>query len=272
MRNINCLSANRIIRFTQKICNLIPVFLFFHKLAFGAPLIPLEIQDPGVNSTNYAKAQKMLMKSVEAAGGIEIIRTIDNFSIKTRNILEQPQTKTELIVTEIAWLPDKTKQIMKLPAGERIQVLHGDSGWKQVGKKISDLTQAETREMKKGLFRDTINLFKKSDNKELTIQYFGEEIIGEKTNFVLKINDNSGEFFNLYIDSETFLIAKKSYHGSSEVGLATLEEIYSDYREVDGIKIPFKTIVRANGRRFIDSEVIEAKFNLKLDEGFFYKK
>ena len=251
------------------------LFPFIFKMngeAFAGHSVINESQDAKSDSANSTKAQKILMKAVEAAGGLESIKKIENFSIKTRNFITQTQTKTELIVTEIAQLPDKTKQIMKLPKGERIQVLDGNAGWKQIGPNVSDLSPAEIREMKKGLFRDTINIFKKSDSGKLELQYLSEETIAGKTNHVLQIKDHTGEFFNLYIDAKTFLISKKAYHGTSTVGLATLEEIYSDYQEADGIKLPFKIVVRANGRRFIESEVIEVKFNLELDEYFFLRK
>jgi len=76
------------------------------------------------------------------------------------------------------------------------------------------------------------------------------------------------------VNSKTYLIEKKSYHGGGpEMAiLATLEEIYSDYHEVDGLKIPFHTVVKANGKKFIESNVVEARFNLDLGEGFFVRE
>ncbi|MFQ5486339.1 MAG: hypothetical protein ACE5DO_13535 [Desulfobacterales bacterium] len=236
----------------------------------ATPMIFQQKKHPQVPSS-LTNGREILLKAVEAAGGRDRFAQIRNFRITTENVIMQSRTKLDLKVTEIAQLPDKTKQIFQLKAGERVQVLQGHSGWKKVDDNISDLTQSELREMKRGLFRDTINLFKRSESQELNIKYFGKETIAGKSNYVLQIKDNSGEFFNLYIDAATLLISKKTYHGASELRLAVLEEIYSDYREVDGIRLPFHTEVKARGKLFIDAKVVEVKFNLNLADNFFSK-
>jgi hypothetical protein len=48
---------------------------------------------------------------------------------------------------------------------------------------------------------------------------------------------------NLYFDDETGLLARTVTFADSPVGLAPNEVDYSDYREVAGIKIPFKIVV-----------------------------
>ncbi|MFQ5865384.1 MAG: hypothetical protein ACE5IW_09175 [bacterium] len=218
------------------------------------------------------KGREILQKAVEAAGGLEKFAEIKSFRIKTQNVIYLTQNEMQLTVTETVMLPNQTKQVMEMPQGKRIQVLNGDNGWKQIGQNIYALTEAEKREMKRGLFRDTIRIYRMSGSEDLQIKYFGEESVGGEQLYVLQIKNKFGDFFNLYVDAESFLAVKKTYHGTSEVGLAMLEEIYSDYREVDGIKLPFHIEVRANGRKFIDSVVVDAKFNLEISEEFFLKK
>lgn len=233
----------------------------------------IKLQEKGAaDSLAHTKGREILQQAVEAAGGLEQFKTIKSFSIKTQNVIYLTQNEMQLTVTETVLLPDKTKQVMEMPQGKRIQVLNANDGWKQIGPSINDLTEAEKREMKRGLFRDTIRIFQISKSEDLGIKYFGEESVGGRKLYVLHIKNKSGDFFNLYIDAQNFLLGKKTYHGTSEVGLAMLEEIYSDYREVEGIKIPFHTEVRADGRKFIDSVVVDAKFNLEISEEFFLKK
>ncbi len=223
---------------------------------------------------DFVKGREILKKVIEAAGGVEAFGKIDNFRIKTESKIFGQRSTIELVVSETVQLPDKTKQVFELATGKRIQVLTGETGWSKTGETVTDLSNAEKREMKRGLFRDTINLFKRFADKALSMQYLGNEVVKKDTLFILTINNNSGEFFKLYVNSKTYFIVKKSYHGGGpEMAiLATLEEIYSDYREVDGLKIPFHTVVKANGKKFIESSVVEVKFNLDLGEGFFVKE
>lgn len=217
-------------------------------------------------------AKEILLKAVQASGGLDKLKAVENFSIKTQNVIFQPSRKTELTITEIAELPDKSKQIWQLEQGQRIQVLNGGQSWKQMGKEISDLTKAEKREMQKGLIRTTINVFKESDSSSFSVEYVGKESLAGESSYVLLFTHESGDFFRMYIDTHNFFVTKKTYQGAPEVGLAFLEEIYSDYRKVEGIAIPFHTEVRANGRKFIETDVVEAKFNIDLKDDFFFRR
>lgn len=219
--------------------------------------------------TEAPDPQAILQKVIAAAGGQKAFEELKNFKIKTESIIYQPRTKIKLTVTETTELPDKTKQVMELPAGKRIQVLNGVAGWKQLAGKVEALTSAEKREIRRGLRKNTFSILKYSGSPKFKLQFIGRETSGDKTYFVLQIKDVTGDFVNLYIDATSYTIDRKSYRGASEVGLATLVESYSDYRRVGGFLIPFHTEVRANGKKFIDSTVLEAQFNLFLKPDFF---
>lgn len=253
----------------MKVSHLVAIsILMMLKPNLGLPL-SAHRQEQGL--TKAPDARDILMKATEAAGGLRRFKQLDNFSIKTHNVIFQPNRKTDLTITEVAQLPDKSKQIWTLELGQRIQVLNGNHSWKQLNGEVSNLSEAEKREMQRGLLRLNINVLKMSVSESLSVDYMARETLGGKSNYVLQIKNESGDFFRLYIDAESYLIAKKSYQGAPEVGLATLEEVYSDYRKVDGIKIPFHTEVKANGRRFIETDVLEAKFNLALEDDFFFR-
>lgn len=216
-----------------------------------------------------ADAQKIFAAAVEAAGGKAAFHDLKNFKIKTHSKIYQPQMTIELDVTEISELPDRTKQIMELPAGKRVQVLNGISGWKQLGGKVDDLTSAEKREIRRGLLKSTFYLFKHFDDPNLKVTFLGEETRNRQKYLSIQVKDITGDFVNLSINATSYLVERKIYQGASAAGLATLMESYSDYRKVDGIMIPFHTEVRANGKKFIDSVVTEAQINLSLRKDFF---
>lgn len=218
------------------------------------------------------RGREILEQAVEAAGGIKTFHNIKNFTIVTQNELKGRQVTTQLKVTETIQVPDKTKQVMELEQGTRVQVLNGRDSWKQINGQASPLSALEKKEMQRGLFRDIITLFSHFDTDSLVIKHFGDETLGGQHYYVLQIKNETRDFFNLYIDAKTHLIYKKTYRGAAEAGLATLEEIYSDYRQVEGVRIPHHTVVRANGRPFIEADVLEVRINGDLDREFFYRK
>jgi len=227
----------------------------------------LQPQEKVVQQAQAVSGVTVLKKAIAAAGGVEKFKQIQNFTIVTQS--ELGRSKTALMVTETIQLPNKTKQVMELANGVRTQVLYGSQSWKQINDEVSALSALEKREMERGLFRDVINLFQNFDNPTLRIHYVGQEVLGGKTSNVLEIKNLGGDFFNLYIDAESNIVIRKTYRGAPEIGLATMQEMYSDYKEVEGILIPHRIVVEVNGKTFTKSEVLEVKINSKLAADFF---
>jgi dUTPase len=250
------------------------LFLLTNSTLFHADLCLAEAQQGAETkaSEDSLRVAEIMRKAIGATGGAEKIQEIQNLRIRTQGVLYHPESNREiqLNVTETIAFPNRTKQVFDIPQGQRIQALNGAEGWMKIGDQAGDLTESQIREMKRGLFRDTIGLFKRWSNDELRLEYFGQESIGGKTSHVVQVKDRSGEFINLYIDVGSHLVVKKSYRGASEVGLAALEEIYSEFKVIDGVRIPHRTIVRAKGKKFIESEIVKAEFNLKLGRDFFF--
>lgn len=216
-------------------------------------------------------ALTILGKAADATGGDSLFQNIRNFTIITDSEISGAQGKTKLTISETVELPNRTKQVFELQAGKRIQVLNGQDSWKRVASKTEPLGRLEQREMERGLFRDTISLFQRYKTDELTITRLEDEVLGGKRIFVLQIKNVAGDFFELAIDSERYLILKKTYRGAAESGLVQLQEVYGDYREVSGIMLPHQITVTANNKVFIQSTVTAFSVNRKLGDEFFYE-
>jgi hypothetical protein len=69
----------------------------------------------------------------------------------------------------------------------------------------------------------------------------------------------------LYVSRDTGLVDRARYDAAE----GRVEERYSDYRTVDGIQIPFHTVVRRKGMTSIERDVRTIKFNVPLAPGIF---
>jgi hypothetical protein len=60
---------------------------------------------------------------------------------------------------------------------------------------------------------------------------------------------------------------KQSYQSSAITGAPSqVEQIFTDYRDVDGLRAPFKVTVLADGEEFAQVEVSEIRYNTGLDK------
>ena len=87
-----------------------------------------------------------------------------------------------------------------------------------------------------------------------------------KTADVIEISSADADSIRLWVDSESGGVLKSVHQGSaSGGGPAEIEQIYSDYREVDGIRVPFETQVNQNGKEFAILTLTEVIYNSGLD-------
>ena len=99
----------------------------------------------GIRKDPVERGRSILEKAIEASGGKKVFAGITNFTIKTKSEITG-LSKISLTVTETILLPDKTKQILVLANGTRIQVLAGSQSWKQINSDVSALSSREKRE------------------------------------------------------------------------------------------------------------------------------
>ena len=89
---------------------------------------------------------------------------------------------------------------------------------------------------------------------------------------VLRVAEVSGEGVSpvrLYIDP-SFQVVRQTFSTAGPDGRAVqAEEVFSDYRAVDGIKVPFRAEVLRDGRPILERTLTEVQFNTELDAALF---
>jgi hypothetical protein len=88
----------------------------------------------------------------------------------------------------------------------------------------------------------------------------------------LNLNSPTGNLLKMYVNQMTFLPLKESCQGATMMKPGTVKEIFSDYREVSEVKIPFSIISFANGQKVAETEILEFNFNTQIDPELFIKK
>jgi len=86
--------------------------------------------------------------------------------------------------------------------------------------------------------------------------------------YVIEATTADGITDKLYFDTETGLLLRRDSKEVSEKGETPVREVYSDYKEVDGIKLPF-SIRRASPAMTYTIQVTEVKQNIAIDDAKF---
>jgi hypothetical protein len=82
---------------------------------------------------------------------------------------------------------------------------------------------------------------------------------------VLEVSGPGLEPMRLYIDRD-YRIVRQTYTTPGPDGRSTrAEELFSDYRKVNGIDVPFKASVLRDGQKILDRTIKSVTFNTAVD-------
>jgi photosynthetic reaction center cytochrome c subunit len=171
--------------------------------------------------------------------------------------------------------PSRRTTIIHSPEGDNITTLDGRSGWiagpQIAGPEIPVPVLTLTGGDLDGLKLEVNLTFPTSIN-----QAFSQWRVGLQTEIddhqaqVVQGSTSGGAFATLYFDADSGLLIRVMRYTDSFVGRFPTQIDYSDYREVSGIKMPFRwTVVWLDGQQTF--ELTEVKSNVPIEATRFAK-
>ena len=239
----------------------------------GVPQLPLPEPSPrpeggqGPQREALPTADQLLEKYTQALGGsaaIEKLRSrVMKGSVATAAGLELGY---ELYQSG----PDKVLAVITPPQQPPVERgFNGTGGWEKSPRGIRDLAPEEVYYLHRypDLFKDI-----KLKDQFTRLAVAGKEKINGRDVYVVRgmTTDNRRE--RLFFDVETGLLLRRSTTTISPVGTIPEQVDFEDYREVDGMKMPFTIRVSAMDPFYsITRKFTEIKLNVPVDENRFNK-
>jgi zinc protease len=218
-----------------------------------------------------AKGRKLLAAVRDAMGGATL-QGVKDYSIHGDFTAITPNGEFALRIEVTTNLSGKTLNKMITPMGEMAQGYDGAAGWIRTPQGVRDIPAAQLGEFEAGRFRDTIHILQNIDNPAYTVQSMGQAEEQGKPAEVVAVSDPKRNLqVKLYIDPEANLLVKKVYSGAFMGAPGEVEEIYSDWREAGGLKMPHAVTLNQDGKKRGSQKVTELKVNPGVPEEA-YKK
>jgi hypothetical protein len=98
----------------------------------------------------------------------------------------------------------------------------------------------------------------------------GKDTVSGKLCYKIRLSRMNSDTETYFFDAEKYsLVKKKAVAKNSELNNAMLNILYSDYKSVDGIRVPFKTTCFAEDQTVLTITVLELKLNEPIDDNSF---
>jgi zinc protease len=211
-------------------------------------------------------AEQVVANYVKAVGGRAAVQKITSRVMKG-TVDGGAGTLFPLEIMQKA--PNKSLSVMEVPDQGKIkQGFDGKTGWQSApGLGVEDITGTLLTAL-----RRNSQFYRWLRMKELfaTLEMVGTSKVGERDAFVMVATPAEGLPEKFYFDTETGLLTKWDYQLETPGGVVSVETFYEDYREVDGIKLPF-TLRQNSPDNVLLFKFTEIKHNLPLDDAQFAK-
>jgi hypothetical protein len=216
-------------------------------------------------------ANQILERYIQAVGGVENAARLTSFTAK--GTYTGYDTDSAIVPVEVfAKAPAQRTMIVHGPLGDGTTTYNGRSGWiAGPDKPVPVLTLPPGADLD-ALKLDS-NLSFPSGIKQALTQWrvgFPTATIDGRDMDVVQGTTAEKSRVKLFFDKQSGLLARLVRYADTVVGIVPTQIDYSDYREVSGVKIPFKWIVTwTDGRS--TTELNEVIANVSIGEAMFAK-
>lgn len=221
-------------------------------------------------------ADEIIDKYLTAIGGRAALGKLTSRSTIGTMTLSTPAGDVSGPVEILNQQPNKSRMLIKmdlssLGAGPMTvdQRFDGTSGYVLDSLQGNrDITGNQLENMKNGAFPNPFLNYKEHG---ATVELGGREKVGEREAYVLIFKPKSGSVARQFIDTESYLPVKLLVKVDvPQVGEVEQTTEFFDYRDVDGVKIPF-TLKATSAVQSFTITITKVEHNTKIDAALFSK-
>jgi glyoxylase-like metal-dependent hydrolase (beta-lactamase superfamily II) len=235
---------------------------------------------------SYRRARQVLEAGIEALGGLEALRAIQDFTLRESGknfFIDQSPSPNPPFNSS----PVEETTIVDLKGGRAFNELKnsfpGGVNWTRTiikggegftidlrSKTLTPVANPSVNNFRNQMRRLPHLFLLEVMDAVSTARWIGEdEFQGKKQNVISYVRAD-GRQLALYFDARTNLFTKYDYlYTDGMVGDSLVEQIYTDYREVGRLKVPGRRILNNANDAAQETTYVEVKFNTRPEESVF---
>jgi hypothetical protein len=211
-------------------------------------------------------AAQILDKYLEAVGGAPRAAALTSFVAKGMYSGYGPEGFPRAVEIYARAPNQKTVRVVDPEAGDNITTFNGTAGWQSAPFKPIDVLELHGAELD-SIRADAELMFPANVKTALTGMRTSNDFLNDRTQLVVQ-GMKGMAIVTLYFDEETGLLTRQVRSTPSPVGRLPVRIDYSDYRDVNGLKMPFKWELKwLDGRS--NFEIEEYQMNVAIDAARF---
>jgi len=222
------------------------------------------------NDSNGRAASELLRRVVDAKGGLAALQAVRTVIADADTMLQMPQGELMSTTRTYVLYPDRFRVDATVAGAQVVQIYNAGNAWVKDPNGVHDAPPAMRADFAASVQRDTIPVLLGAMRGEYSVRLVPEEIRGNTRSMrALEFSGRNLTSLKLYIDDQN-LIAKQAFSTTGADGMPVqVEEAFSDYRTVSGVRVPFAAQLLQNGQPIMKRTLKSVTFNGPVAETLF---
>jgi zinc protease len=216
------------------------------------------------DSASLERGHKLLQRAQQAAGGADKLAAINDYTQSVQASINTPQGSMQAKQTNQWTKAGAFRQTQELPFGKVVAFYDGKSNWLASPQGTMEMPPPVLRQMQGEKMRSFVELLLADKNPNVTVNAVADDAV--------EIAPKQGDAVRVEFDPATGLPARYKYQSMGAQGPRSVVSSLSDWRDVSGIRFPYKLVVEQGGQKFAEATVSEWKLNGGLTDEELSKK
>ncbi len=209
-------------------------------------------------------AEQLLDRYVQAVGGAAAIDKVNSRVMKGTIDFGGKSLPIDIYSKD----PEKRISFTHMPDGDSVTAFNGQEGW--LGTPGRPLREMHGSDLDGESIDADLHLATHLKSMFSEMRVHGTEKVADHEAFVVVGQREGKPPIRLYFDEQSGLLVRLVRFGETALGWLPTQIDYADYRETNGVKIPYRwTLARPSGRFTI--QVSDVKQNVPVDDAKFVK-
>jgi outer membrane lipoprotein-sorting protein len=207
---------------------------------------------------------EIVARNIQAKGGAEKLQSVQSMKLTGRLVAGGSQAPFTIWTKR----PNLARQEADVQGAPMVRGFDGTTAWVTMGSQTREVTGPQAAATRDQAEFDTplLNYASKGNRVELVGTKPGD---GGGSLYHLKLTTKSGLVEHFYLDADTALERKTSVTLDQEGQQVTVVSELSDYRDVDGLKMPFSVRQSINGTPLTELTIDKVEVNVPIDDEIF---
>jgi hypothetical protein len=222
------------------------------------------------------EARAVIDKAIKAHGGADNINKLPASHLKAKGSMEAMGMNLNFNLEIHSQEPDKVRSVVELDISGKqfivINVFDGKKAWESIGGQTKEVKDAKKLEKHKtDIYVQRITSLAPLAGKEFELSLVGETKVKDDDTVGVRVTSKGKPDVSLYFNKKTGLLAKAEHRTIEPFNMNEVnqEEYYSDYKQVDGVKLPHRLVIEHDGKRFMELDITEMKRLEKIADAMF---